>query len=416
MLPGQLFYSIEKEGPGLHIDINSEGKPYLVYKIPEDIISFARTKREWNLHFLKVSVGNKLSPVIVSLFDDDPLRPFMVTTPFTEDTNKFWKAFSWEYEAEVYFYDISSRFRALKKIRFNIGESWKQTYQWHDNHIPEGVEYANVLKFVNENFFQLENKLEKATACLTDEKGLDDIFFLDLREIGAFGKTDSKFGILPRTFEDKNDGIYQEHDIATLLSMIFPSNKIMINPFRADNKKEFCDVLVVDENFALIVQSKKRAYATVSDNQKSDTNSRRTAGIIMNGVSQIKGAYRIACSSEKISLTYGADQVNEIRAKYMDPNIFEPCGDHTFSVNIRAKTIFVLVVSNEMYPDNYDDIGSEIVKELSGIGEGAFVGGMSHFANLVYASMSPERLALGIFETWQQCVEEGHLLQFRFVV
>src|ERR1700692_2685521 len=56
--------------------------------------------------------------------------------------------------------------------------------------------------------------------------------------------------------ERENPGYYQERHIAVALHRTFSGERIAINPLRADNGKEFADVIAVLDKHLLIVQAK----------------------------------------------------------------------------------------------------------------------------------------------------------------
>ena len=99
-----------------------------------------------------------------------------------------------------------------------------------------------------------------------------------------------------------NPGDFNEPDIAAALHRVFSRDQVLLNPVRADNDREFVDVLVITTKTLLLIQAKD-SPSTESALTRNLHRKRATASKhVSNAAGQLKGSINHLKSDEAIEV------------------------------------------------------------------------------------------------------------------
>ena len=105
--------------------------------------------------------------------------------------------------------------------------------------------------------------------------------------------------------DSQNPGDSNERDIAEALQRSFGSGLVYRNPVRADNQREFVDVLVATEESVLLIQAKDSPASEASVNRSLGRKRSVALAHIRKATSQLKGSIRHLQSDTSIEIVAG---------------------------------------------------------------------------------------------------------------
>ena len=285
-----------------------DSRMILVVKTPREAAQTARLRGAFRFYLVPMNVGDVATYGLVTAFFDDSHDPLTVSTPlFNEEITRDFLLLLSSDSFYVHFFDEHNR--ELLGLRAENP----------DAHRFRSLSHA--IPFVSPS-------LDRARQCL-DEMGLwfsarspsddDAAFTIHLRE-----------QMFPDSLEEHvdNPGDYNEPHIATALHRAFMAAQVFSNPIRADNGREFVDVLVETPRTLLLIQAKD-SPDTESGLTRNIARKQATAAKHIGKASgQLKGSINHLRSGESIEIIINRERRNLVRA-----------GRHVFGIVI-VKEVF----------------------------------------------------------------------------
>jgi hypothetical protein len=135
--------------------------------------------------------------------------------------------------------------------------------------------------------------------------------------------------------ERDEPGRFQEEDIVQCLQMTFPASQIYLSPKRVYDGEEVCDILVMTDTRALIIQAKDSPNIERISRQKLSRKRASILGALSKAIEQIKGA------------------IGYFRRQ---PDIVEiVVAGFTRSFDLRSRQLKSLIVVKELFCDQFRD-------------------------------------------------------------
>ena len=99
-----------------------------------------------------------------------------------------------------------------------------------------------------------------------------------------------------------NPGDFNEPDIATALHRVFSRDQVLLNPVRADNGREFVDVLVITTSTLLLIQAKDSPSTESALTRKLPRKRATASKHVSNAAGQLRGSINHLKSDEAIEV------------------------------------------------------------------------------------------------------------------
>lgn len=251
------------------VNVNTGGG-ILIVKSMREIAVTAKLRRFFRFYAVPLRAGDVDTYGLVTAFFDDCDEPLTIRTPlfdeeFSRDLLKVLSSQSFE----VRFFDENNR--RLPECRGENGDAIRfQSIAAAARFVPENLELARQFHDDMMNAFGT-----RSTA--------DDVAAFTVRLSEAVFRDDLDM-------HTQNPGDSNEHDIAEALRRSFGSGRVYRNPVRADNGREFVDVLVVTDESMLLIQA-KNSPASEASLKRRLARKRAVAGShIRKAAAQLKGS------------------------------------------------------------------------------------------------------------------------------
>ena len=243
----------------------------LIVKTMREIAATARLRRFFRIYLVPLRAGDVGTFGLVSAFFDDHDEPLTIRTPLFDDelVREFVQVLSSD-SFDIHFYDEHNR-----KL---IGFSAKN---------PDATRFRH---FVN-NIRFVPGTLEFARQFHDD--------MISWFEARSTAEDDASLRIhLPETLPPDNlceqsqtpPGELNEGDIEMCLHRAFSYDQVYRNPLRADNGREFVDVLVAANKTVLLIQAKDSPVTEATLGRTIDRKQATTRKHIKKAAAQLKGS------------------------------------------------------------------------------------------------------------------------------
>ncbi len=310
-------------------------KRVLVVKSSKEILLASKLRKELKVYLVTFfSQGEKTLGLVTAIFDD-PDEPLFIGTPLIADgACEDLRETLLQSEIDIHFFDELGRELLGYKASVTMPQATRT--------LLETVRFFsgtnNLIRAMLDGFltFMGERTSEDDAAAVTVSLGEstvpEDLFIMELRpDKNAFhGSPAVRHTSLVRP----EPGQLQEWDIIDLLQRSFEPCSIFHGPLKSSDRQEIADVIVVTDSHVLVVQAKDSPNTEDIANNKL---SRKRATALKNltkALAQIRGA---------------------IRHLHSAPQLLIRCGEKEFVVSTKGKTLLSLVISKELFPDQYDE-------------------------------------------------------------
>ena len=340
----QVHAHISKEFHGglLPLKFVEDHKIRLVIKAPKEMLLAAKVRKHFRIFVVPIEEDNVVSFSLVTAFYDNDVHPLTITTPlFDEPLTEIYREMLLGDKVDVHFFDENNiEFLAYEaKIECN---DFVKTRISAANFSPFSKTAAKrVIQKIEDWYIYSEQKDEADAILFTLNQALfpDDFLIIDARPSSSLYVSDSEIHV--NRLERTEPGAYQERDIAAIFARIFPSHQIYLNPLRHYDQEEICDLLIIGQDHILFVQAKDSPNTEKVLQNSIDRKKSTTAKHLDKGLRQVEGAVKYALKANQMEFLIGKRK---------------------FSVAVDKSTIYGLVVTKELFLDEYEDYTSMTMK------------------------------------------------------
>lgn len=289
----------------------SDSRMVLVVKASRRTAHAAKLRGGIRCYLVPTDVGGVATYGLLTAFFDDRDEPLIIRTPLFDEeiTGDLLHLLSSESFA-VHFFD--ERDRELLGFRAENPDAHRFRVR------------AKTLRFVSPTLERARDFLDEMQFWFGVRSTSDDAaaFTIDLRE---------------RLFTDNlaedadNPGVLNESDIAAALYRAFGTKQVFTNPIRADNGREFVDVLVATDKTLLLIQAKDSPSTESALTRNIDRKRTTAVKHIRKAAGQLRGSINSAQSGEPLEINTNGRRC---------------------SVSLSGRAVFGLVIVQELFdPD-----------------------------------------------------------------
>ena len=183
-----------------------------------------------------------------------------------------------------------------------------------------------------------------------------------------------------------NPGDFNEPDIVAALHRTFSREQVLLNPVRADNGREFVDVLVTTTKTLLLIQAKD-SPGTESALTRNLHRKRATASKhVSNAVGQLKGSINHLKSNEAIEVI--ADGQRR-------------------SISLSGRDVFGMVIVKEVFDPDRPDCSPPVLTVSKETGIPCLLLDHSEFQQLTFFQSTEEILVRSLREIFTSLISAG---------
>ena len=349
------------------------GRMTLIVKSMKEVAVTAHVRRFCRVYVVPLRVGDVDTCGLVTAFFDDHDEPLTIRTPlfdeeFTCDVFELLSSDSFD----VHFFDEmnrelmaaraentdAARFRSMaKKIRFVHG-TLDLARQFHDD-----MTARFVARSASDDNSAFDIKLVETLFCHN----------LDL--------------------QSPNPGDSNEPDIERCLRRSFKDGEVYRNPVRADNSREFVDVLVVTEKLVLLIQAKDSPANEASLNRTIARKMATTQAHIRKAASQLKGAIGYLQSGVSVEIVANG-QWREVSAS--------------------GRELFGVVIVTELFDSERSSCSSLVLAVGKKAGVACLLLDYLELQQLTFFRSDEESLVGTLWESFAVACEYGEFARMRF--
>ena len=259
-----------------------DSRMILVVKFLREAAQTARLRKGFRFYLVPVHVGSVATYGLVTAFFDDNDEPLVVQTPlFHEEITRDFILLLSSDTFYVHFFD--QRNRELLGFRAENPDAHRVRV------------LSNTIRFASPTLDRTRQVLDEMQSRFSNRSPSDDdaAFTIHLRE-----------QLFPDSLAEPvdNPGDLNEPDIAMALQRPFKSNQVFSNPIRADNEREFVDVLVATTKVLLLIQAKDSPSTESALTRKIVRKKATAAKHVRKATVQLKGSINHLRSGESIEI------------------------------------------------------------------------------------------------------------------
>ena len=259
-----------------------DSRVILVMKASREVAQTARLRRGFRFYLVPVDVGGVATYGLVTAFFDDDDKPLVIRTPLVNEEiprNLVWLLSSESFY--VHFFDEHNR----ELLGFRAENSDAHRFRV----------LSNTIRFASPTLDRSRQVLDLMQSRFGARSPSDDAaaFTIHLRE-----------WLFPDSLEEnvENPGDLNEPDIAMALHRPFKRDQVFSNPIRADNGREFVDVLVATTKTLLLIQAKDSPSTESALTRKIVRKKATAAKHIRKATAQLKGSINHLRSGQSIEI------------------------------------------------------------------------------------------------------------------
>ena len=259
-----------------------DSRMILVVKAEREMAKTAKLRGGFRFYLVPVHVGDVATYGLLTAFFDDNDEPLVIRTPlFDEEITRDFLLLLSADSFYVHFFDGHNR----ELLGFRAENPNAHRFR----------ALSNTMRFVTLTLERARQVLDEMQLWFSARSPSDDTaaFTIHLRE---------------RLFPDSlaghvdNPGNLNEPDIATALHRSFRGDHVFTNPIRADNGREFVDVLVATAKTLLLIQAKDSPSTESALTRKIVRKKATAAKHVRKATVQLKGSINHLGSGESIEI------------------------------------------------------------------------------------------------------------------
>lgn len=368
----------------------------LLIKTNKEAILAAKLNREVKFYVVPdLRNEEKLLGIITAFFDDHD-EPMVIRTPlyFDDALGHDLAAFIAQGEADIYFFDEHDRELLGARVKFenftDFKESWAPGRLWElqGDCVPGDLSAM-------ETWFGLRSAEDDAgalTARFVEDLYPPDFLFTDIRPQVHDFEGGVRIGV--PSLEREEPGPEQERDIARLMRRVFPGPGVFLNPSRADDGKELCDILCVSDDHILAVQAKDSPNTEKTMRRTLDRKRTTTRKHIEKGAGQLRGVLQHIATNDILAISIeGALR----------------------SIRVDQRQVHGVVVVRELFDDDLIASSKPVLAAAQACGIATTLLEYGALHQMALRLRSPDRLIEGLRELFIAASEHGQYPRPRFL-
>lgn len=369
----------------------------LLIKTNKEAILAAKINREIKFYVVPDPRNEgKLLGIITAFFDDHD-EPMVIRTPlyFDDPLGHDLAAFIAQGEADIYFFDEHDRELLGVRVEFanfaDFKDRWApgQLWELQGDCVPGDLSAM-------ETWFGLRSPEDDAralTARFVEDHYPSDFLFMDIRpQAHDFEGGDAQAG--GTSLEREEPGPEQERDIARLMRRIFPGPGVFLNPVRADDGKELCDILCVSDDHILAIQAKDSPNTEKTMRRTLARKRTTTRNHIEKGAGQLRGALQHITAHDILTISIeGALR----------------------SIRVDQRQVHGVVVVRELFDDDIIEPSKQVLVAAQACGIATTLLEYGALHQMALRLRSPDRLIEGLRELFIAACEHKQFPRPRFL-
>ena len=350
-----------------------DSRMILMVKAAREMALTAKMREGFRFYLAPVRVGTVTTRGLITAFFDDSDEPLTIRTPlFNEEITQDFLSLLSSDSFHAHFFDEHNR----ELLGFRAENP--------DAHRFRAL--ADSIRFVSPSLATGRQLLDGMqlwfrTRLPSDD---DDAFTIHMRE-----------QMFPDSLADHvdNPGDFNEPDLAAALHRAFSRDQVLLNPVRADNGREFVDVLVITTKTLLLIQAKDspRTESALTRNlhRKRATASKH----VSNASGQLKGSINHLKSNEAIEVI--ADGQRR-------------------SISLSGRDVFGMVIVKEVFDPDRPDCSPPVLTVSKETGIPCLLLDHSEFQQLTFFQSTEEILVRSLREIYTVADQRGVFPRSRF--
>ncbi len=273
------------------LTVPGEIRPTLLVKLPHQFLLTARTNQGFKVYVCPIQLKEISTIGLMSAFMDDDDNPLTLWTSLDTalDSQALLRAFRFghvnirmvdEHAREILAYTATIEIPLESRVRMDVAKFYEATHDLDHAMSEFGAAWFGVRV--------TEDDLQAITVKFGDPLYAEDRKFKDERP-DLFRFHGSK-GFAEVSLVRLEPGQFQEMDIILLLQRIFRPEQIYHTPLRINDGEEICDVLVVTDEFCLIVQAKDSPNTEMMLAKSLERKRAKAKSQLNEGCNQVAGA------------------------------------------------------------------------------------------------------------------------------
>ena len=361
--------------PGGLLPIRGRGdsRMIMVVKTAREMAQTARLRRGFRFYLVPVHAGEVATYGLITAFFDDNDEPLVISTPlFDEEITRDFLLLLSSDSFYVHFFDEHNReligFRAENPnaFRFRL--------------------FSNTARFVSPTLERARQVLDEMQFWFSTRSPSDD-------------KAACTIHMRERLFPDNlaehvdNPGELNEPDIATSLHRSFRGDYVFTNPIRADNGREFVDVLVATGKTLLLIQAKDSPSTESAVTRNITRKMNIAAKQVRKATRQLKGSINHLRSGDPIDIITDGKSL---------------------SVSMSGRDVFGLVIVNELFDPERPDCSLPVLNVSDDTGIPCLLLDHADFQQLAFFRTSEESFVGTLKEIFSAACAHGVFPRNRF--
>lgn len=345
----------------------------LIVKALREFAATARLRKSFRFYLVPLRAGDVPTHGLISAFFDDDDEPLVIYTPlFDDEESREILQVLWSDSFDMFFFDEHNR----ELIGFHAENPDAARFRSLVNTIrlvPCTLEIARQ--------FHDDMMLWFGSRSTADDNAA---FRINLLEI-----------VLPDNFypQSQTPGEFNERDIEMGLHRAFSGDQVYRNPVRANDGREFVDVLVATEKTVLLIQAKDSPITEAILNRTIDRKKATTARHVKSAAAQLKGSINHLRSGNSIEIITDGQRRD---------------------VSMSGREVFGLVIVKELFDPERSTCSRPVLSVSEEANIPCLLLDYSEFQQLVFFRHTEESLVDALKEIFLAAREHGLFPRSRF--
>ncbi len=350
-----------------------DSRMLLIVKAPQEMARTAKLRGGFRFYTIPVRLGTVATCGLVTAFFDDPDEPYIIRTPlFNEEITQNFLLLLSSDSFHVHFFDEHNR----ELLGFRAENPDAHRFR----------EFADTIRFVSPSLAHGRQLLDEMQMWFSARSSSDDdaAFAIHMRE-----------QMFPDSLVDHvdNPGDFDEPDIAAALRRTFRDDQVLSNPIRAENGREFVDVLVTTDKTLLLIQAKDSPITEAALTRTLIRRRAVTAKHVGKAAGQLKGSINHLKSDESIEVVTDGKSRN---------------------VSMSGRNVFGLVIVQELFDPDRPDCSPGVLNVAKETGIPCLLLDHSEFQQLTFFQSTEESLVQALRQIFSVGDQHGAFPRSRF--
>jgi len=368
--------------------------PTLLVKLQHQYLLTARIQKGFKIYVAPIQLPNLSTISLVSAFMDDEDSPLVVRTSVGPDRHsqdllnalrlgKVYVRMIDEHNREILGYRATVDIPLKTRIMMDVSKFYETNHDlehamsesamtWFSTRTSKDDAEAIAVK--------LDTPIYDEDRKFTDERP-------DLFKFHGFN------GFTEVSLVKLEPGQFQEMDILLLLQRIFSADQIYYSPRRINDGEEICDILVITEQFCLVVQAKDSPNTEEMLLSTLERKRRKAKKQLKEGCKQVAGAIGYFCRVQPLSFV-----TNRISSE----------------IDLGHREIFSLVVIRERFDDDFYDYSSSLMSLHRKIDFPVLGVGYDELIQICTYCQGPEGFREAYMQLFNEALRTGIFKRMRF--